>query len=129
LGCRRGFTLIEVMVAVMIVSVVIGAIFKMRGDTNHIFMKLQENQKYSQLSSFLLWSKKYGLERSQTTLYNLVDEFAIDDALRRRLKQQKVAIEYETLKTLEVESTTFEIGKTKLSGDDFSLELLRVRLQ
>jgi prepilin-type N-terminal cleavage/methylation domain-containing protein len=126
---KKAFTLIEVMVAVLIVSLVIGAMIKMRGDMNHIFIKMQENQNSIQYATFLLWNKKYSLDNSHTTLYNLLDEFDLDDNLRRKLKEQKVDVEYKRLEDIELEMNVFEIGRTRLRGSDFALEFERVRLQ
>jgi len=73
------------MVAVMIVSVVIASLLKLRGDTNHLFMQIQKSQKESTTGTFLLWNRNYGLNKSNTNLYRLVEDFNIDDDLRREL--------------------------------------------
>jgi len=113
----------------MIVSVVIAALLKMRGDTNHLFMKIQKDQHYTQLSTFLVWNKKYGLDKSHTTLYNLVDDFDMDDELRRELKQTTVDIEYKELKRIDIEMNTFTVGETIVKSKLFDMRLKRVELQ
>jgi hypothetical protein len=119
----------EVMVAVMIVSVVIAALLKLRGDTSHLFMQMQKSQKESSIATFLLWNRDYGLDKSSTNLYSLVENFDIDDALRRELKNVKVEIKYQRVKTIEMDMLIFEIGKTELSTKDFDISLNRVILR
>jgi len=147
---RSAFTLIEVIVAVMIVSVVIASLLQMRGNTTHKLLSIQEMIRTNQYSSFLLTlGDKYGFERSHISMNQLVDDFDLESDLRRKLKTMKVEIDYEELETIdtsdfeetaeeedftdeEQEGSTgivFEIGKTKLKSDDISLQLIRVRIQ
>ena len=129
LGYRRGFTLIEVMVAVMIVSVVIAALLKLRGDTNHLFTQIQKNQQHSSMATLLLWNRQYGLQKSSTNLYNLVDTFDLDDDLRRELKNVKATITFDRVKTIEVDMLTFEIDDTAFQSKDFDIHYNRVILR
>lgn len=129
MGFRRAFTLMEVMVAVMIVSVVIAALLELRGNTNHLFFKLQGVQNKSYLSSFLLWNRDYGLQKSNTNLYSLVDDFLLDDEVRRELKDMKVTIEYKRLRDMGFNDFNLEIGRTVLQGDDFEVTLKRISRQ
>ena len=119
------------MVAVMIVSVVIAALFKLRGDTNHLFSKIQESQKNSCYATFLLWNQKYGLDKAKTKvdLYRLVEEFDMDDALRRELKAHKAEINYNRVDTIETDDLTIEIGKTSLRSKDFDFNFNRIILR
>ena len=126
---RKAFTLIEVMVAVMIVSVVIAALLKLRGDTNHLFMQIQQSQKQSTTGTFLLWNRNYGLDDSSTNLYRLVENFDIDDDLRRELKNIKVEIKYKRIKDIELDMMTFEVGETELYSEDFDINFNRVLLR
>jgi len=141
---RKAFTLIEVMVAVMIVSVVIAALLQMRGNTNHKFIQLKKIVKENQYNSFLISvDDKYGFESSSIDLYRLADNFDLESDLRRKLKSIKTKVTYEELEVLdsgdfsddkeEGESSAsgiiFEIGKTSLESDDFSLSLMRVKIQ
>lgn len=144
LSYRTAFTLIEVMVAVMIVSVVIAALLQMRGDTNNKLFQLKKTMQTNQYSSFLISnSEKYAFEDSKIDMKRLVDEFELESDLRVQLKAMKTEIEYEELQTIDTneldenedEETTvnsgiiFEIGRTTLRTKDFSGALLRVRLQ
>jgi prepilin-type N-terminal cleavage/methylation domain-containing protein len=129
LGFKRGFTLIEVMIAVMIVSVVIAAIFKLRGDTNHLFFKIKEHQQESSMATLLLWNTKYGLQNDDPTLYQLVEEFDIDDDLRRELKKIKSDIHYKRVDTIESDNLNIEIGRTEFSSKHFDFNFNRVQLR
>jgi prepilin-type N-terminal cleavage/methylation domain-containing protein len=123
---KRAFTLIEVMVAVMIVSIVIAALFKLRGDTNHLFTKIQQEQKGSSYATLLLWNPNYGFTKESINLYRLVDNFDLDDDLRRKLKTIKTKISYEKLKTIDLDTMQLEIGKTDFSVGDFDVTFNRV---
>ncbi len=147
---KNAFTLIEVMVAVMIVSVVIAALLQMRGDTSHKFIGIKKMMQTNQYNSFLLsQNDKYGFEESNIDLYRLVGNFDLESNLRRRLKAIKLQVDYEELDTIDtaefddtakatddgekVQSDTtgivFEIGKSILKADHFSTSLIRVRIQ
>ena len=128
---RDGFTLIEVMVAVMIVSVVIGALWQMRGDATQKFFQFQKMTQNNQYMSFLLGNaEKYGFEKSNTNMRALVDDFELESDLRRQLKSIKVSLSYDTLNSIDTnDSVILEIGKTKLKSEDFTYSLVRVRIQ
>ena len=151
---RQAFTLIEVMVAVMIVSIVIAALLQMRGNTSHKFFGIQEMMQTNQYNSFLLaQGDKYGFEDSHIDMNQLVDDFDLESDLRRKLKSMKISLEYETLSTIDTaefedgatpkdsdteaeeqkqEDTTglvFEIGKGIIKSEQFSTHLIRVSLQ
>jgi prepilin-type N-terminal cleavage/methylation domain-containing protein len=139
---RRGFTLIEVMVAVMIVSVVIAALLQMRGNTTHKLQELKKRLKTTQYNSFLSsLDDKYGFESSNIDLYRLAGDFDMESGLRRKLKSIKTKITYKKIDVLDsndfdedgennaTSSIILEIGKTDVKSKDFSLSLLRVKLQ
>ena len=152
---RRGFTLIEVMVAVMIVSVVIAALLQMQGDTTHKFFGIKKMMKTNQYNSFLLsHGDKYGFEKSSMDMSRLVEDFDLESDLRRRLKDIKVELDYEELETIDMSeyedsgedeensdldneggenmnpsSIVFEIGKTILKTEKFTTSLIRIKIQ
>jgi len=138
---REAFTLIEVMVAVMIVSVVIAALLQMRGDTANKFFNIKKMLYTTQYNSFLLANDgKYGFERSKLDMKRLVDDFKVESDLRRKLSALKVELEYEKLQTIdtskfnsdEQNSSTgiiFEIGKSILKVGNESSSLIRIRVQ
>jgi len=143
---RKAFTLIEVMVAVMIVSVVIAALLQMQGSTTTKFFGIKKMMQTNQYNSFLLsLGDKYGFEKSQMDMNRLVENFDLEDNLRRRLKSMRVELNYKEIKSIDTSKfeessddekeqststgTVFEIGKTILKTDDFTLQLMRVRIQ
>jgi len=143
----RAFTLIEVMVAVMIVSVVIGALLQMQGNASNSLLEMKKMMHTIQYSSFLLGnSEKYGFEKSRVDIYALVDDFELESDLRRRLKGMKLEIYYEELDRIDtsklvegVENSSFqnqqnsgvifEIGRTNILSQSFNSTNIRVRMQ
>lgn len=140
---RSAFTLIEVMVAVMIISVVILALLEMFANNTHIFSQLNKQKKINQYASLLISNPNYGLESKSAHMDDLISDFKIDDDLRRELKSVKIEIlyqkvakidmsKYKTKKSDEKEvdsNIIFEIGKTVLKTDDASTALLRLRVE
>jgi len=143
---RRGFTLIEVMVAVMIVSVVIAALLQMQGSTIDKFFGIKNMMKTNQYSSLLLSQReKYGFEKSHLSMYQLVEDFDLESDLRRRLKRDRLSLDYKELATYdtsEYNDTTdensettgslgvvFEIGKTIFKIKDDSHSFIRIKIQ
>ncbi len=141
---RSAFTLIEVMVAVMIVSIVIAALLQMRGDSSNKLFQLKQMIQTNQYNSFLLSnSEKYAFEDSKIDMLRLVEEFDLESDLRRKLKAMKTEIVYEELEVIdtneleesedeEITASTgiiFEIGRTRLKTGEFSGDVIRVRLQ
>jgi len=147
---KAAFTLIEVMVAVVIISVVIMAFIKLFANNSHIFSTLDEKSKNNQYLSFLISPSDYGLENKEIVLYDLVQEFDVEDALRRDLKNIKVKLVYQELETIDMgeydsiseseiqeenkeekiaSSMVFEIGKTVLKIQNTSVSMLRIRVQ
>lgn len=141
------FTLIEVMVAVMIVSVVIAALLQMQGNANNSLFEMKKMIQTTQYSSFLLQtSEKYGFEKSRIDMNTFVEDFELESDLRRRLKALKVEIVYDELELIDTSELTkelensdlqneqnsgvvFEIGKTRLLSEHFSSAHLRVRVE
>jgi len=136
---RNAFTLLEVMVAVMIISVVIGALFQMQGTTTHKLINLKKMTDTNQYSTFLLENTQYGFGSSHIDMARLVEDFNVDDDLRRRLKEMSVELQYRLLNTIDTSEMSdeksggvpiiIEIGKTTLKTDKFKNRLIRMRLQ
>ncbi|MEA3228667.1 MAG: prepilin-type N-terminal cleavage/methylation domain-containing protein, partial [Campylobacterota bacterium] len=83
---KEGFTLIEVMIAVVIISTVIMALLEMFANNIHIFSTLTKKTQINQYSSFFISNPDVGLEDEDAlTLYDLIDDFDIEDDLRREL--------------------------------------------
>jgi len=131
---RRAFTLMEVMIAVMIVSVVIASIIEMRGNSTFMYEKIDKNKQINQYLSFLVANEKYGYEKESTTMKNLCDDFELDSELRREFSDIKVDIDYKELETLDMSEydenseLIIEIGKSILSSQDASTSFIRIRL-
>ena len=91
---------------------------------------------------------KYSYETSNIDLYRLVDNFDLENDLRRKLKSIKTKVSYEKLYVFDSGDFNddsedeegeegenggidiiFEIGKTSLKSEEFSLSLMRVKIQ
>jgi len=140
----RAFTLIEVMVAVMIISVVIMALLTMRGNSTHIFSDLSSRVKINQFASLFISNTDYGFLKKSVTLEKLVSDFDIESDLRRELSNTKVEVIYQELNIIDMSefdasdkeseaevssNMVFEIGKTVLKTPNSSTGLLRLRVQ
>ena len=134
----KGFTLVEVLVAVMIISVVIMALLEMQGNTTHIFSRLKNNTKTQQYTSFFISNDKYGFDKDSIYLDDLLKDFRMEDDLRRELKEIKVELTYKKLDDFsdmtdkEDNSTTgsaLEIGETTFKINDVSTSLLRLHIR
>jgi prepilin-type N-terminal cleavage/methylation domain-containing protein len=140
-GARRAFTLIEVMVSVMIISVVIMALLQMSANSIHIFSATKSQLKTNQYLSFLIANKDYGFENKNIYLYDLIQDFEVEDDLRRALKKIKVAILYQELESIDLSEDTnntqetsnsgivLEIGKSVLKAKDDSSSMMRLRIK
>ncbi len=155
---RSAFTLIEVMVAVMIISVVILALLNMQGNSSFIFSKLTKDAQVNQYASFFISNQDYGFENKNVRMDDLVKDFDVENSLRRELKSVKVEVIYQELEKIDMQdydssedqvdeydeqgvlkqntsSMAFEIGKTilKVKGNDVkqdaSTSLIRLRMQ
>ena len=127
---RDGFTLIEVMVSVMIISVVIMALIKMYANNTHIYTTLKLQTDTNQYSSFLISNDNYGFENSEVRLNDLLGEFDLNDDLRRKLKMIKVKLTYQELQQIEDDEDTssviLTIGKTTIKTQNSSTSFLRL---
>ena len=140
---RGGFTLIEVMVSVVIISTVIMALLELISNSGHIFSTLDKKSKANQYISLIIANKDYGHEDKKATMYDLVREFDIESELRRELKAQTIKVIYQELESIDMReseesgeeeqalgsSMVFEIGKTIIQMPDSSASLLRIKLQ
>lgn len=127
--CKTAFTLIEVMVAVMIISVVLMALIQMYANNTHLFISLKQQTKTNQYISFLIANDKYGHENKSTSMDELVSEFNLKDNLRRELKKIKIKIISTKPQTQELEDKVLELSKTILKTKNSSSSLFRFKLQ
>lgn len=129
------FTLLEVMISVVIISVVILALFEMKGNSNLIFSQVDKNSKANQYLSFFTEQKDFGFEDKQISMKNLTSEFDLDFDLRREFSNTKIDIKYVELETIDMKKydegseMIFEIGSTNIKINNASASFLRIKLQ
>ena len=152
----KAFTLIEVMVSVMIISVVISALLQLFATNAHTFASVEAKIQHTNRTSLILGSKIYGYEKKSVDLAELVKDFNIDDTLRRKLKKEKIKIIYTEVTTIDFDdaaesiseaedvpegedegvitdasaaASSLEVGKTTVKLNGESSAFLRVKLQ
>ena len=122
---REGFTLIEVMVSVMIVSVVIASIYTLRGDVATKLFALDELMKTTQYATFVIG------EGNNSKLF---DDFKLEDNLRHKLKAQQFKVSYEKTSIVDTSkydanaSLVLEVGTTTLQSRHTTNSVLRVQI-
>ncbi len=129
---RRAFTLLEVMIAVMIVTVVIAALLELQSNTTYLFGRLGEQRKADMMMSLLIGSRYSGVENDGLTMDRSVERFFISDELRQELKQIKAEIKVRSLKRYRQDgngSVTLELLGSTLTTPFGSVDVLRSRLQ
>lgn len=154
---RKAFTLIEVMVAVMIISVVILALLEMFANHSHIFSSFKNKTKVNQYASFFIANPVYGFEKKSLNMYDILSDFKLESDLIRELKSVKVEILYQELERIDMSkfedsdddkseeesyyddneeekrevnsAIVFEIGKSIIKLQDASTGLLRLRVE
>lgn len=131
---KNAFTLIEVMIAVMIVSVVISALITVESNNSHLFMKLQNDEQSKKYLTLILHSD-YGLKNKHISLDRTIDRFDVDDDLRRKLRNISVKIKYQKIKTIDLSEKdknasasgqNLQIGKTIVEFPDATYSYMRV---
>jgi len=87
-----GFTLIEVLVSIIILSVVSVGLFQISSNSQHNFLFLKKKSAFDRLSSLVFMHRNRNWHNSQKSLYDFIaSEYAIsDDDFRRYLKNYKV---------------------------------------
>lgn len=141
LPTRRAFTLIEVMVSVMIISVVIMALIQMNANNTYLFSTTKKQLKTKQYLSLLIGNKEYGFENKNIYLDDLLRDFEVEDDLRRKLKSKKYEIIYQELESIDLSedkndtedsnnaNIVLEIGKSVLKSKDDSSSMMRLRIK
>lgn len=122
---RGGFTLVEVMVSVMIVSVVIASIYTLRGDVGTKLFELDKLMQKSSYATFVI---------GEANNSKLFDDFKLEDNLRQKLKAQQFKVSYEKTSIIDTSkydanaSLVLEIGTTTLQSLHGTNHLLRVQI-
>jgi len=152
----KAFTLVEVLVSVMIISVVIGALIQLFATNSHSFASVHQKILQTNKTTLLLGNPVYGYENKTVDLAELLKDFDLDNALRRKLKREKVEIIYtevtsidfgdaaeslaeakkddnENSEAIETETgavtNSLEVGRTTFKLNNQSSSFLRVKLQ
>jgi prepilin-type N-terminal cleavage/methylation domain-containing protein len=146
---RKGFTLIEVMVAVMIITLVIGVLLQLFSNNTRLFSSMRGHSELCMRSSLLIGNTAYGYENEKVTLADLASDFEINDELRKKLKKYKAKITYSAVKELDarkkeiddiidpyvsdsdegLKDRAMEIGRSSFEMDEFQTAYLRLKLQ
>ena len=134
---KHAFTLIEVMVAVTIISVVIAALLQMYANNSFIFTSLKKSVTSNQYMTLLANNSEYGLENKHSTLYDLIQDFDLESDLRRKLKDIPIDILYKEQSSIDLSEDenasesqiVLEIGKMTMQGKNFSNNLLRLKIR
>lgn len=132
---RAAFTLLEVMISVMIISVVILALFEMRANSNLIFFKIEDKSKVNQSLSFFIGQKDFGFENKKTSMKNLITDFELNSELAKEFSDTKVDIKYIELESIDMKDydegneMIFEIGSTNIKINERSASFMRIKLQ
>ena len=148
-GMRKGFTLLEVMISIMIISLVIGVLLQLYSNNTRLFNSMRGHSELCMRSSLLIGNDTYGYENKTVNLAELVRDFEINDDLRQKLKKYKAKITYTQVKELSQESKkidkavdpylvdsteglkerSMEIGRSSFEMDEFQTAYLRLKLQ
>lgn len=100
-GMRRGFTLVEVLIAVVIIAIVIAAQLQLFSNNGMLYERMQKKIDHALVLTLILGEEGVGFEESKLFLDDLVKPFNVDDALRQRLKAQKSELIYQEVKRIE----------------------------
>ncbi len=119
-----GFTLIEVLVAVMIIAVVIGALIQLFATNSHTFSSVHQKILHTNRTTLLLGSQLYGYENKKVSLAELVKDFNIDDDLRRLLKKERVQVLYTEVTSIDFGDAAEAISEVEASENSSDEEAL-----
>lgn len=150
---RKAFTLVEVLIAVVIISIVIAAQLQLFSNNGKLFERMRTKIDNALLLTLILGDDTVGFEDSKLFLDELVKPFNVDDALRQRLKAQNSELFYQEVKRIEAgdvaeqgddtvsdeeaaqneekgqNSAALVIGKSILRSEGGSSAVLRIELQ
>jgi len=128
---KNAFTLIEVLVSVMIISVVIMALITMHSNTTHLYERLKQNIKINQIETFFISVYDHGFNKESIYVYDILQDFKVDDDLRRKLKNIKVEISYKKMNLFKTDTAQdiFELGHTTIKLNNQKISLIRIKSQ
>ena len=108
---KKSFSLIEVLIAITLLSIVITAIFQIKQNNLFLLSKFQKSSKNNQLISLAVTNNLNPNNLKNTHIYlDKIVDFK-DDDIRKKLKDIKVYIKDDEGKTID------------LSNDEYSLKI------
>jgi len=123
---KRGFTLIEIMVAVVIVMIATFSVLNLSANSKHLFNLITKNNDFSLKASVLV------NERNSSNLYdNLVDFNITNDNIIHTLKTEKlnIKITQDSKEELKEFSLSKEIMKIKVYNKTNQLTVYEVNIK
>jgi prepilin-type N-terminal cleavage/methylation domain-containing protein len=124
---KAAFTLIEVMISVLIISLVVMALYSMRSNGTFLMQKATQKSLVQNYQTFFLSHTNYGFIKEEITLDKLLDGFDVEDNLRRRLKNKKLSILYTQTDAIDANETSLELGITSLKMDTITTSFFRLQ--
>ncbi len=135
---KKGFTLIEVMISVVLISVIIASLYQLKSNYTFLFEKAKNEANSFWIATFFN-TDKYGFKNDTVTLDRLSEGFDLDDDLRRFLKNKKTDIIYQEVRSIDLSETdtnqtqnsnmTLTIGKTVLKSNNGKTAFYRVEIK
>ncbi len=128
---RRAFTLVEVLVAVTIISVVVIGLLSSNATNAKLSKKLSNQYRHKEQFSIVLLNANERFHNREKSLYDfLATKFNIkNDELRRWLKEQKVSYidkDFATVKILDLDTQDFG-GYDKSLVPDLAFSIQEVK--
>ena len=123
---KKGFTLIEIMVAVMIVMIATFSVLNLSNNSKYLFSLITKNNLFSLKASILI------NERNSSNLYeNLIDFNITNDEVIKSLKKEKLNIEIiqDSKEELEELSISKEIKKIKVYNKTNQIVVYEVNIK
>ncbi|GEM_PF-4296771 len=91
---RPAFTLLEVLIAVTILSIAMSAMISMQSEAEYLMRKAQKKTEGVMLSSLAFYSTDASYDGKKVDGYTLAKPFDIDDRTRKILKSIQFKISY-----------------------------------
>jgi len=109
---KNAFSLIEVLIATTLLSIVMLSLFEMKSNNIHLLEKSKESEK-AKAYLYTIFNDSFELQRNET-IY-LDKYFSIfDDEIRREFKSIKIEVKDETLNSKEkLETLDFDVNRYK----------------
>jgi prepilin-type N-terminal cleavage/methylation domain-containing protein len=116
---KKAFSLMEVIIAVTLLSVVMISLFKIKSNNIFILQKAPQEEKNKEYLSMAIDSKPYNKRNENIYLSRLFN--IQDDDLRKELKQVKIKVKDETLDTKDYKNNELLLTITSFKTS-YSLE-------